>query len=141
MSIVDNTNGLQEVLEMARSLPDAGGGGSSADLVIKINQMGHETLASENVEIIKGDIVSICERAIADSGECIKVEIHNYKYGGESFIDFSILEGKAHLYAEWLIIYFISPYNGYLYSHGISFNIATGNVDFVSTHRYTGTAR
>lgn len=37
MSITDNTQGLEEVLEMARSLPNAGSGGSSADLVIGLN--------------------------------------------------------------------------------------------------------
>lgn len=37
MSITDNTNGLEEVLEKARSLPNAGSGGSSADLVIGLN--------------------------------------------------------------------------------------------------------
>lgn len=138
MSITDNTQGLEEVLEMARSLPDAGSGGSSADLVIRVNQHGHNTTVSAgNIEIVSGNLMSVIESILSDSGKCVKVEVENYKYSdGGYIVDCSVVNGKAHFYAEWFMVYWTLPIGNYTLVHQASWNMNTGAIDFVNTYRY-----
>ena len=137
MSITDNTQGLEEVLEMARSLPDAGSGGSSADLVIRVNQHGHSTLSAENIEIVSGNLMSVIESILSDSGKCVKVEVENYKYSdGGWTVDCSVVNGRANFYAEWFMVWWTLPVGSYTHVHQASWNMNTGAIDFVNTYRY-----
>lgn len=137
MSIVDNTNGLEEVLEMARSLPNAGSGGSSADLVIRVNQHGNTTVSAGNIEIVSGNLMSVIESILSDSGKCVKVEVENYEYTDDGyFVDCSVVNGKAHFYAEWFMVYWTLPCGYHTLVHQASWNMNTGAIDYVYTYRY-----
>ena len=143
MSIYENTEALEEVLEMARSLPDASGGGSSADLVIRVNQHCSAKPDVGDIEIIKGDILSVCESIKSNNEKCIKVEVHNYDYnesGGFYDVTCSVVGGTAYFYGGWFYVYYLLQYGTVIYGNTIEWSVDSGEVNSITRYKYTGTA-
>lgn len=142
MSIGNNTQGLEEVLEMARSLPErSASGGSEADLVIKINKNASSSdLSINDIEVVSGDIVSICESLKANNGKSVRVEIRTYKHTelGDNWYDVTcgVRNGVAHFYGEWFTVDFVEPNKNYLNSISITWNFTTNTITGLGKYRF-----